>query len=43
MRPYLQVIDENGDHVVIENIDEKLNKLFKNKLKNNYKKIITKK
>jgi hypothetical protein len=41
LQPYLQYGDDNNDFKKIENIDEKLEKIFKKKLDKNYKNIIT--
>ena len=43
LQPYLKYIDENNnnEYVIIKNINEKLEKIFKKKLEENYKKIIT--
>lgn len=41
LKAYLKYIDENGNYIEFDNIDKKLEKIFKNKLKKNFKKIIT--
>ena len=41
LKPYLKIVDENSNYVKIEITNKKLEKLFKEKLNKNYKKIIT--